>query len=299
MITEGYHPQSAQGLVASVGTLAGMIPPSIVLVFYAITAEASVGDLLIAGIVPGLIIGAALVLTMYAGMLRNPSSVPAGRAVPWGHKLAAVVQALPILIVFGSVVGSIFFGIATATEAAAIGCLAALVLVMARKKFNWPAISEALLETVKTSAMIFAIIIGAHIFGHFITETRTTDAVLAWVGSLNTHALVIMGAMTLGYLILGFFMDQVAIIALTVPIALPIVETLGYDPIWFGIFIVLMAEIGLITPPLGLNLFVVARTAGRPVTEVTLGAIPYAAAMLCVAIMFVLWPQIVMWVPSM
>ncbi|MDV8070924.1 TRAP transporter large permease [Rhodococcus sp. IEGM 1366] len=298
MVSEGYRPSSAAGLVSSVGTLAGMIPPSIVLIFYAITAEQSVGDLLIAGIIPGLVIAVALVAVMFSSMLNDSNSVPAGKKVAWRDKVRMGVPALPVLVLFGAVIGSIYFGVATATEAAAIGCLAALVLVVVRKKFSVAGFVQALIDTVKSSAMIFTIIIGATIFGHFITESRVTGRIVTWIEGLAVPALLVMFVIMIGYLVLGFFMDQTAIIALTVPVMLPVIEALGYNAIWFGIFIVLMGEIGLITPPLGLNVFVVARTAGRDVTEVFRGAVPYAAGMLCVATMFLLWPEIVLWLPG-
>lgn len=299
MIEEGYRPTTATGIVASVGTLAGMIPPSIVLVFYAVTAEASVGDLIIAGIVPGAIIAVALLITMFIPIIRDPSCVPRGERATLKAKLRESVQALPILVVFGAVVGAIYFGIASPTESAAIGCLAALLLVVARKRMSWHGLVDAVMETVKSSAMIFAIIIAAHVFSYAFTTTKTAEKLVEWVGGLNVYPLVIMALIALIYLILGFFMDQVAIIALTVPIVLPLVESLGYNDVWFGIFVVLMGEIGLITPPLGLNVFVVARAAGRDTVEVFRGAMPYAAAMLCVAGLFILWPEIVLWLPNL
>lgn len=299
MISEGYRPSSAAGLVSSVGTLAGMIPPSIVLIFYAITAEASVGQLLIAGIVPGLIIGVTLVIVMFGRMLVDPSSVPPGAPTSWREKGRSIIAASPLIILFVAVVGSIFLGIATATEASAIGCLAAGALVAGKGRFTLAGVLNALIETVKSSAMIFAIIIGAHVFGFFIAESHVTDQIVSWISELTVPVLVIMFIIMIAYLILGFFMDQTAIIALTVPVMLPVVEVLGYDVIWFGIFIVLMGEIGLITPPLGLNVFVVARTANRPLNEVFKGAIPYAAGMTAVAAVFLLWPEIVLWLPAL
>lgn len=298
MIQEGYKPETATGIVASVGTLAGMIPPSIILVFYAVTAEASVGDLIIAGIVPGLIIAGALLITMFIPMLTDPARVPAGERTTTAEKLQAIVPALPIAAIFIIVVGAIYLGIVTPTESAALGCLAALVVVVAKGAWSLEGAKHAVIETVKTSAMIFAIVIAAHVFGHAFTETRVADQLLTWVGALPVPSLVIMFALALIYVTLGFFMDQVAIIALTVPIVLPLVESLGYDAVWFGIFVVLMGEIGLITPPLGLNIFVVARSAGRDTIEVFRGAAPYAVAMFVVAVVFIVWPGIVLWLPN-
>lgn len=298
MIDEGYRPETATGIVASVGTLAGMIPPSIILVFYAVTAEASVGDLIIAGILPGLIIAAALMITMFVPILRDPSRAPKGEASTWSEKFKAVFPATPIAAIFAVVVGAIYFGIATPTESAALGVLSAALLVVARGKWSFPGFIHATIETVKTTGMILAIVIAAHVFGYAFTETKVADNLLGWVGELDVNPLVIMGLITVIYIILGFFMDQVAIIALTVPIVLPLVESLGYDAVWFGVFVVLMGEIGLITPPLGLNVFVVARAAGRDTMEVFRGAVPYAAAMIVVAVVFILWPEIVLWLPN-
>jgi len=257
-----------------------------------------VGDMIIAGFVPGLIIAAALLLTMYITMMRNPESIPKGRRVGWMDKIRQSKGAIPIVLIFGAVIGGIYFGIATPTEAAAIGCLAAFILLWLSGKMTVQGLVGAVIETVKSSAMIFAIIIGAFIFGHFITETGVTDEIVSWVNSLGVHPLVIMFFITVFYVVLGFFMDQAAIVALTVPIMLPVVETLGYDAIWFGIFVVLMGEIGLISPPLGLNVFIVSKTAKRPTEEVFKGTIPYIIAMIAVAILFILIPDIVTWLPN-
>lgn len=298
MIREGYQPTTATGIVASVGTLAGMIPPSVVLVFYAVTANANVGDMIIAGLVPGLIIAAALLFTMYLPSLFGKAKLPAGNATSWSSKVKSLLQALPIFVIFIVVVGIIFFGIATPTESAAIGALAAFVYAVIRGKATLRGILHAIIDTVKSSAMIFAIVIAAHVFGYAFAKTGSTGVVVEWVSGLPVAPIVIMLILLALYVVLGFFMDQLAIIALTVPIVLPLVVALGYDPIWFGIFVVLMGEIGLITPPLGLNVFVVARSARRDTTEVFRGATPYAVAMVIVAIVFILWPEIVLWLPN-
>lgn len=298
MIDEGYSPKTASGMVAVVGTLAAMIPPSIILVFYAITAEVSVGDQLIAGFFPGILIALGLVVTMYVMMLRNPAEVPSGTRSTWKEKGEGLLLASPLILVFAAVVGSIYLGVATPTEAAALGCFAALILVAAKRRFTMAGVGKALVETAKSTAMIFAIIVGAHVFGHFLTETRVTPSIVAWVGDLAIPGLVIMLALAAVYVVLGFFMDQIAIIALTVPVVLPLVVALGYDPIWFGIFMVLLAEVGLVTPPMGLNVFVVAKSAGRRVEEVFRGAFPYVVTMLLIALLFLLFPQIVLWVPE-
>lgn len=294
MIDEGYDPRTAGGLIAVVGTLAAMIPPSVILVFYAITAEVSVGQTIVAAVLPGLLIAFGIVVTLYVVFAFNPASAPKGQASTFKEKAQALVPALPIVVLFGSVVGSIYTGVATPTEAAALGAGAAFIVALVRGRLTVAGFNHVVLETVKTSAMIFAIIVGAHIFGHFLTETRVTPELVAWIGGLTIPAFSIMLCIGLVYVLLGFFMDQIAIIALTVPVVLPVVVALGYDPIWFGIFVVLLAEVGLVTPPMGLNVFVVARAANRPVGEVFRGAFPFAVAMLIIAVILLVWPQIVL-----
>ncbi|WP_028659301.1 TRAP transporter large permease [Nocardioides insulae] len=295
LIDDGYEPRTAGGLIAVVGTLAAMIPPSVILVFYAITAEVSVGDTIVAAVFPGLLVALVLVGTLYLVVGLRPHAAPRGAAASWQDKGLAVVAALPILVLFAAVVGSIYTGLATATEAAGIGCVAAFLLALARGRVTWMGVKVAVVETVKTSAMIFAIIIGAEVFGHFLTETRVTEGLVEWIGRMSLPAFVIMLFIGAIYVVLGFFMDQIAIIALTVPITLPMVTELGYDPIWFGIFIVLLAEVGMVTPPMGLNVFVVARVTRRPAGEIFRGALPFAVAIVALGVVLLAFPDLVLW----
>lgn len=299
MIKEGYSKETSTGLVAVVGTLAAMIPPSIILVFYAITAEANVGDVLIAGFFPGLLVSVSLMATMYLGFARNRSAAPLGRTYTWRTKAALLVRSSPLFLVFIAVVGSIFFGIATPTEAATLGVVAASVLVIANGRWKKDLVQRALLDTVKTTAMIFAIIMSAHVLGHFLTKTKITPKIVTSVESSQLSPFLVMCLIGLLYVGLGFFMDQIAIIALTVPVTLPIIEALGYDPIWFGIFIVLLAETGMVTPPMGLNVFVVAKSVQISPMIVFRGAFPYVVAMLLIALLILIWPEIVLWVPNL
>ncbi|WP_018024656.1 TRAP transporter large permease [Corynebacterium ulceribovis] len=299
MIKEGYRKDVASGLVASVGTLAAMIPPSIILVFYAITAEAPVGDVLVAGFFPGVLIALAMIVTMYLGMLRDRQSIPMGVKTSAKEKFAYLWQASPLILVFAAVVGSIFFGVATPTEAAALGAFAALLLVVFRGRFTIQGMAVCLTETVKSTAMILAIIMSAHVLGHFLTETRAAPKLVTAIEESAMPALLVMALIAVFYVILGFFMDQIAVIALTVPIVLPVVEQLGYDPVWFGIFMVLLAEVGMVTPPMGINVFVVSKSAKLPPMTVFKGAFPYVVVMLAMAVLFLLFPQIILWVPAL
>jgi C4-dicarboxylate transporter DctM subunit len=299
MLEEGYRKETATGLVAVVGTLAAMIPPSIILVFYAITAEAQVGKMLIAGFFPGILVAIGIVITMYLGFLRDRTAAPRGKKSSWREKTGYLLQASPLLIIFIVVIGTIFTGVASPTESAAIGVIGSLILVIARRRWNTREFAESVLDTVKTSAMIFAIMMAAQVLGVFLTETQVTTKMVNAIGDSSLNNIVIMLLIGLVYVVLGFFMDQIAIIALTVPITLPIVETLGYDPIWFGVFVVLLAETGMVTPPMGLNVFVVSKAVRVNPLTVFKGAAPYVVMTLVLAVIFLLWPDIVMWVPDL
>lgn len=297
MIRQGYSPRLATGAVASAGTLAAMIPPSILLIFYAITAETSVGQTLLAGLVPGLLMAATLCAVVYILALRGQA--PAADGSTMREKARALAGLLPVGVLFVLVVGAVFFGITTATEAAAVGALGALGLMVVYRKATWKNIRESLVGTVTSSAMIMVIIVGAHVFGHFLAESRVTPAVVEAVGEWQVPSVLVMLGVVFVYLILGFFMDQMAIIALTVPVTLPLVEALGYDPIWFGIVVILVAEVGLVTPPLGLNAFVTARASRIPLETVFLGAVPFIIGMLVVVALIFFFPQLALFVPEM
>lgn len=299
MIEEGYHASTSAGIVAAAGTLAAMIPPSVLLIFYAITAEVSVGAALIAGIVPGLLVTAALVVTIFVLIRARTGEAPKGHAYGWGEKARSLVGMGPLAILFIVVVGFVFLGITTATEAAAMGALGAFILMAVRGHATWRNITSSFAEALSTSIMILAIVMAAHVYGHFITETQVTPQLVSFAETLALPSLVIVALIALGYLVLGFFMDQLAIIALTVPVTLPIVTGFGYDPIWFGVIVILLAEIGLITPPLGLNVFVVSKAADLRVESVFLGAAPFAAAIFLVAVVLFFLPGVVLFLPDL
>lgn len=299
LIRQGYDKKLSAGVVAAAGTLAAMIPPSVLLIFYAITAEAGVGPTLIAGIIPGILVALALIVTITALITFNTSSAPRGEASSGREKLRSLTGLLPVAGLFVLVVGLVFLGVTTATEAAAVGCLGALGLMFAKKKFTWATLTKSFTEALSSSIMILTIIMAAHVFGHFITESQVTPRLVDTLSALPVAPIVIVAIIAFGYLILGFFMDQMAIIALTVPVTLPVVTALGFDPIWFGIVVILLAEIGLITPPLGLNVFVVAQAAKMPVEDVFRGSLPFVFAILAVGVLLFAFPQIVLILPEM
>lgn len=298
LIDQGYSPRLASGAVAAAGTLAAMIPPSVLLVFYAITADQPVGQTLVAGFVPGALVAVTLCLSVVVTMLVQKKSVPPGVQSTFAEKLKAGLHVLPLFFLFVLVIGLVFFGITTATEAAGVGAVGAFLLMGLRKQITWKNVSDSFKEALSSTVMILSIIFAAHVFSHFIVETQTTNKIVQALSDLPVAPLVIVGLIALGYLILGFFMDQMAIIALTVPVTLPVVTALDFDPIWFGVVVILMAEIGLITPPLGLNVFVVARSVRLKVETVFVGAVPFAIAIFLIALLLFFVPDIVMFLPN-
>lgn len=298
MLDEGYDPKLACGVVAISGTLAMLIPPSIALILYGIIADIPIGSLLIGGVIPGLIVTMTIILTVAFLVWRDPSAAPLGRSYSFREKFASLKRVGLVLILFFAVTGTIYSGIATPTEASGIGAFCAMLIAAWERRLNYPNVMGALRSAAQTTCMVLFIIMGAHIFGYFFTLTRVTNDITVWVGGLETSRWMILAVILLGYLILGFFMDQIAILILTVPVILPLILQMGFDPIWFGVLVVVTAEVGMVTPPLGMNVFVVARYTGRPLGELFRGVAPHVWAHLVVIALLAAFPAITLWLPS-
>jgi len=298
MLKQGYEPQLACGVVAISGTLAMLIPPSIALVLYGIIADVSIGQLLVGGVIPGIVVTFAIMATVYYLVWREPSRAPLGQSYSFKEKLLSLKVVWPMLILFMAVTGFIYTGIATPTEASGLGAFGAFLLACQAKKSKLQSATEALTRAAHTICMIVLIILGAHIFGYFFTLTQTTQELVKWTGALDVSRWVVMAMILFGYLILGCLMDQIAILILTVPIVLPLVKALGFDPIWFGVIVIVTAEVGMVTPPVGLNVFVVSRYTGRPLAEIFQGVMPHVVAHILVIALFVVFPEIILWLPS-
>ena len=297
MLKAGYEPKLACGVVAISGTLAMLIPPSIALVLFGIIADVSIGELLIGGVIPGLMVTLAISLTVLYLVWRDPSRAPAGQSYTFKEKFISLKVVWPMLVLFMAVTGIIYLGVATPTEAASIGAFGAYLIALFKGKANFSATRQALMRAAQTTCMIIMIILGAHFFGYFLTVTQTTQQIVATIGGWPVDRWVIMAMIILIYLILGCFMDQVAILILTIPIMLPVIKALGFDPVWFGVMVVVLAEVGMVTPPVGLNVFVVSRYTGRPLDEVFRGVGPHVVAHLIVIALFCLFPQLILWLP--
>ena len=298
MIKQGYEPKMACGVVAISGTLAMLIPPSIALVLYGIIANVSVGKLLVGGIIPGILVTVTIALTVLALVLLDPRRAPLGRSYTLREQVGSLRVAGPMIVLFTAVTGVIYLGIATPTEAAGIGAFGAFVLALKAGAINWRSLREALVNSAGTACMIFMIILGAKVFGYFLALTQTTQQLVAAVGALGLPAWLVLVFILCIYLFLGCIMDQIAILILTVPIVLPVIIALGYDPVWFGVIVVVLAEVGMVTPPVGLNVFVVARYTGRPIEEIFRGVWPHVCAHLVLIALLVAFPAIILWLPA-
>ncbi len=295
-----YDMSLATGTVAAAGSLGILIPPSVIFIVYGILTEQSIGKLFAAGILPGILLTFLFLLTIYLRVLKNPDLAPPGPKTSWSEKFRSFVGVLETLLIFGMVMGGIFFGIFTPTEAAAAGAFLTIALALVRRQLTWKGFVASLADTTRISCMVMVIVTGAVIFGHFMAITRLPYELANWVSSLPLPSYAIMGVIILVYLFGGCFMDALAMIMLTIPIFFPVAVALGYDPIWFGVVIVLITEMGVITPPVGVNVYVVYGVAKDvPLETIFKGVFPMLLALLVCNLMLLFFPQIALFLPGL
>jgi C4-dicarboxylate transporter DctM subunit len=294
-----YSPELATGTVAAGGSLGILIPPSVIFIVYGIMTEQSIGKLFLAGILPGILLSTLFILTIYIRVRLNPEMGPPGPKTSLGEKVRSLAGVIEMLLIFALVMGGLFFGFFTPTEAGAAGAFITLLLALARRQLSWGGFLAALWESVRISCMVLVIVAGATVFGHFLAVTRIPYNLAAWVAGLPLPAWAIMGVIVFIYLIGGCFMDALGMIMLTIPIFYPVALTLGYDPIWFGVIIVLITEMGVITPPVGVNVYVVSGVAKDiPLEVIFRGILPLLGALILCNIILIIFPQIALFLPS-
>jgi tripartite ATP-independent transporter DctM subunit len=276
----GYSDKLACGTVAMGGTLGVMIPPSTPMVVYAIMAECSIGSLFAAGILPGLMLAVMCILTIIILVKCDPDLAPKPTKCSWKERFSSLKGLGWVVLLFGVVLGGLFAGVFTVNQASAVGVALAMLITAIRKRMSWEVFKRAVSSTVKTAAMTFLILIGAAVFCNFLAITGLPAKLASAIAGMNVSKYVIILIMTLIYLFLGCIMDELPMIMLTVPIFLPIVTQLGFDPIWFGIYVVLVMELGAITPPVGLNCFIISGVA----PDVSLGTIYKGCIPFCITI---------------
>jgi len=299
MLKYGYSQRLAAGVVAAGGTLASLIPPSAILVIYAIIVEESIGRLLVAGFIPGIvsaIIYAALIIFMAA---RNPELGPPVKGFTWNDRLKSLPGTLPVVFVIFIIFFSMYTGTATPTEAGALGSMVVFIMALVGG-MKWPTLKNALLETARLTVMIFSLVWGVLIFVRFMGFAELPAVFAEWVVALPFPPVVTMICILMFYVILGMFMDAIGMLLLTLPVVYPAVIGLGYDPIWFGIVVVKMCEVCLITPPIGLNCYVVAGVRPDiPLQEVFRGIGPFFIADVITLGVFLAFPEVITWLPDL
>ncbi|MCG8638390.1 MAG: TRAP transporter large permease [Desulfobacterales bacterium] len=294
----------AAGSVASGGGLGMIMPPSVVLIIYGILTEQSIGALFVSGIFPALLMTFLFIVSVYITCRMNPEKGPKGEKFTLVEKIKSLAGLFDTVLVFALVMAGLFGGFFTPTESAAVGVLAVLIVSMIRRQLSWKAFVKSLNETLQTSCMILFLIAGAVIFGKFLAVTRIPFELAAWVGGFDLPPYLIIGVIIMIYFFGGCFMDSLGLIMLTIPIFFPIVVNLGFDPIWFGIIIVLVTEMGVITPPVGINVYVVYGVAQNVAGDITLesifkGILPFLLAVVVGIIILMIFPKIVLFLPNL
>ncbi len=302
MLARGYDRSLASASIAIAGTLAVMIPPSALVVVYGILTDSSIGALLVAGFIPGIVFALILCLTIWLVVLRRPDLAPVDtQTYSLREKLASLRLAGPLILVIVCIVSGLYVGVFTPTEAGAVGAFLTFSLAVVRHRgLRGIRLRETLLETIRTSAMIFAILISALLFSKFLALSGVANAVGGFLTGLDVPPWVIVVLVSLIYLSLGMMMDAPALLAITLPITHPVMMDLGFDPVWFGIFVVLLVEIGAVTPPVGINCFVVQAASGGRVRleDVFKGLLPFVLAGFAMLVLLYLVPQIALFLPS-
>ena len=299
MRSRGYNDALATGSVAAAGTLGILIPPSVIMVIYALVAEESVPALFAAGMIPGVLLAALFVATVWVVARIHPEWAPASPSMPWRQRLRSTAKMWKLVVLFGFAVGGIYSGTFSPTEAAGLASFAAMVIAVASRQFGMRDFFASIGETLRTTAMLMFVITGAWIFAYFIVQTRLPVAMVDYIEAAQMPAWAVIVVIVIFYVFLGCILDSVAIVLVTVPVFLPVVTSLGYDTVWYGILMVVVVEIGLITPPVGLNVFVIrAQIPDVPLSTIFRGIGPFLVADAILVVLLLVFPEIALWLPG-
>ena len=295
----GYSDKLAAASIAAGGTLGILIPPSTIMVIYGIITETNIGRLFAAGVLPGVLAVALLCLAVRWVVWRDPKAGPAGARSSWSERLVAVKGIWGVVVLFAVSIGGIYAGFFTATEGAGVGAAGAFVFAWARRALTWRVLRGILLESARTTGMLFMILIGALVFANYINFTTLPMDLMGFVEQFSLHPMMVVAAICVIYVLLGTAMEELSMILLTVPVFFPLIVSLGLDPVWFGILIVVVVEIGLISPPVGMNLFVLSSLLPQVSTPTLFrGVLPFVAADVVRLFILVAFPGIALWLPS-
>lgn len=296
----GYNWGLAAATVSAAGTLAIMIPPSTVFIIYGVMTSTSVGKLFIAGVLPGILLSLLYSIAIYILARRTPSLAPAGPASTCGEKVSSLTGSWPMIVLFATVMGGIWLGVFSATEAGAIGAFGALLFMVWRRQFTMKNVVGSLTATANISAMIFLILIGAQLFSTFLAVSNTPQVIAEWLAGLAVPPLAIIIGILVLYFFLGWFMEELSMIVLTTPLFFPVVQHLGFNPIWYGVMVCIAVEQGQLTPPVGLNINIIMGMAkDTPTMEIFKWVMPYVAVLAVFMFVMIFFPQIALFLPNM
>ncbi len=298
MRRHGYSEELGAGSIGVGATLDILIPPSIAMVIYGIATQTSIGKLLIAGVVPGILVGVLLAVMISIWVRISPQHAPQTHRTPRAERLASLGRVWPSLLLIGLVLAMLYTGIATPTEVGALGALLAAVIGAAFGRLTWPEAVGALKSTLRTSAMIFLILIGATVFGYYMALSRIPQTVVALVTEMDLNRWVVIVGIVVVYFVVSMFMDEIPLLLLTLQLTFPLVTSLGFDPVWFGVVSMLMVAMGLVFPPVGLIAFVVSATAGVDLVKVYKGTSVLMLAIVLTTALVMVFPQIALWLPQ-
>lgn len=293
-----YHPRLSTGCIAAGGTLGILIPPSIVFIIYGIITETSIGDLFIAGIFPGLMLSLFFIALISFRCKLNPKLGPPGESFSWKEKFASLRGVWGMLALLLLVIGGLYAGIFAPSEAGAIGAFGAFVIMLVKGRMTWASLSSTLLDTARTTAFFMLVVFGVMLFTVFVTLSGLPQVIVNWLTALPIPPMVILALVCSFYIPLGMTMDAVPMVLLTMPFVFPIVEGFGFDPVWFGVVVCVLGEMAMITPPVGMNMYIVQGVTKVPIHEVALGILPFALVLLIGVIILFIFPQISLFLPG-
>jgi C4-dicarboxylate transporter DctM subunit len=295
----GYSDSLSTGVIACAGTLGIMIPPSTIMVIYGIVTETNIGQLFAAGAIPGIMTALLMMIAVVLMAVHDPEHAPAGEKFSWSERLQAMRGIWGVLLLVVVVLGGIYGGFFTATEGAGMGASGAFLFALARGRLNWRSLLEVLVESARTTAMLFTLLIAATIFANFINFTSLPRDLTGWITGMGLSPIMVVCAMMATYVLLGTVMEELTMVLLTIPLFFPIVLQLGFDPVWFGVLIVMVVQIGLVSPPVGMNLFVVNALLPKVgLRAIFSGVWPLVGAMIVALALLIAFPQISLWLPS-
>jgi C4-dicarboxylate transporter, DctM subunit len=298
MEKHGYSQRLSTGCIVAGGSLGILIPPSGVFIIYGFLTQTSIGALFIAGIIPGIILSLFFMLQIYLMCVRDNRMGPPGQSFTWRERFTSINGSWPAVLLFLIIIGGLYFGVFAPSEAGAIGAFAAFIIALSKRRLKKESFADSLVSTLKITSFVFTLIVGAMIFNTFLSVSGASALLRNFIAGLQMPTYLVLAVILIMYIVLGMVMDCMAMILLTVPIVYPVITSMGFDLVWFGIILVILAEMALITPPVAVNIYAVQGVTGAPFSEISKGILPFVATMIVVIIILVIFPDIVTFLPK-